>query len=306
MNFRLTRRRFGQIIIAGGVVVVAGSVVGRGFAQTSGKIFIIGVKSGQPTNTDSSIQVDSLDNGAETEAAVSEEESSSTKTIVVEAYNVESGEVTTETKTESVLESGEQIRGAAVDKKGLVISTNPIADQKQKPKRLISIDKKRNVKTKKVSGLSSDEALDLTQAEDGSVTGVVNNERSSAKPTLVNVESESGNVEKKPSSDQIASTEEFRIIAKCADGTSYGITTGSQGETSLVGVETGKAIQLTFEGSVWNSGFIDLVCTPTGELYAVGAKRYEYPNYLHKLNKQTGEITRLVPFNVAAITVEQR
>jgi hypothetical protein len=46
-----------------------------------------------------------------------------------------------------------------------------------------------------------------------------------------------------------------------------------------------------------------LVCSLGGQLLALGALRYESPNYLHIVNPSTGAMTRLIPFDVAKTTI---
>ncbi|MBV6624872.1 MAG: hypothetical protein KI793_18420 [Rivularia sp. (in: Bacteria)] len=102
---------------------------------------------------------------------------------------------------------------------------------------------------------------------------------------------------------ELPSDKQYKNVVVCDDGNSYAFLTDFQGDTSLVNITTGKTIPVTFEGKVWNNGFSGFVCAKNNQLYALGGRRYETPKFLHLLDKETGNLKRLAPFDVATITL---
>ncbi|AFY58015.1 hypothetical protein Riv7116_5647 [Rivularia sp. PCC 7116] len=102
---------------------------------------------------------------------------------------------------------------------------------------------------------------------------------------------------------ELPSDKEYKNVVVCNDGNSYAFLTDFQGDTSLVNITTGKTIPVTFEGKVWNNGFSGFICAKNNQLYALGGRRYETPKFLHLLDKETGNLKRLAPFDVATITL---
>ena len=337
----ISRRRFGQIAIASGAVVAISGLIGKSIAQTPG-VVILGVSPGT-VSSDSSDTVDSddvVDSEAE-ENSVVENDSNAKKPVVIQSYNVSTGQTSTVTTTQPILEKGELVSGFAVSKSGeLVVSTSPIAAEKNSSNRLVTL-KGSSVETKEVSGVAKDESLDLIELPDGSISGVVKKEDGTGSRRIVDVDSESGAVQKKntptkvpitgkletSSSRTIAKSEantqvlgaeatptveipnelpsdkEYKNVVVCDDGNRYAFLTDFQGDTSLVNITTGKTVPVTFEGAVWNNGFSGLVCAPDNKLYALGGRRYETPKFLHQLDKETGNLKRLAPFDVATIAL---
>jgi len=342
----ISRRRFGQIAIASGAVVAISGLIGKSVAQTPG-VVILGVTPGTVSD-DSSDTVDSddvVDSEAE-ENSVVENDSNAKKPVVIQSYNVSTGETKTVTTTKPILEKGELVSGFAVSKTGeLVVSTSPIAAEKNSSNRLVTL-KGNSVETKEVSGVAKDESLDLIELPDGSISGVVKKENGTGSRKIVDVDSESGAVKKKttptkvpikgnletssststavlkpgantqvleteklevaPSIEipsELPSDKEYKNVVVCNDGNRYAFLTDFQGDTSLVNITTGKTVPVTFEGGVWNNGFSGLVCAQNNQLYALGGRRYETPKFLHQLDKETGNLKRLAPFDVATIAL---
>ena len=339
----ISRRRFGQIAIASGAVVAISGLIGKSIAQTPG-VVILGVSPGT-VSSDSSDTVDSddvVDSEAE-ENSVVENDSNAKKPVVIQSYNVSTGQTSTVTTTQPILEKGELVSGFAVSKTGeLVVSTSPIAAEKNSSNRLVTL-KGSSVETKEVSGVAKDESLDLIELPDGSIGGVVKNENGTGSRKIVDVDSESGAVKesttptKVPSQgnletssststavvepgantqileaeaapsveipSELPADKEYKNVVVCNDGNRYAFLTDFQGDTSLVNINTGKTVPVTFEGAVWNNGFSGLVCAQNNELYALGGRRYETPKFLHQLDKETGNLKRLAPFDVATIAL---
>lgn len=330
----ISRRRFSQIAIASGAAVAISSLISKSVAQTPG-VVIFGVTPGT-VSSDASLNVDS-DDVVESEAkenSVVENDSNPKKPVVIQSFNVSNGQTKTVTTTQAILGKGEFVSGFAVSNTGtLVVATSSIAAKKNSSSRLITL-KDNSVETKEVSGVAKNESLDLIELPDGSIGGVVKNENGTGSREIVDVEPESGAVKKKttptklpiqgsletsssitsvakPETDtqaleipsELPSDKEYNNVVVCPDGNRYAFLTDFQGDTSLVNITTGKTVKVTFEGKVWNNGFSGLVCAKNNELYALGGRRYETPKFMHFVDKETGSLKRLGPFDVATITL---
>ena len=92
------------------------------------------------------------------------------------------------------------------------------------------------------------------------------------------------------------------------NGTIYTTTTGQQGETSLVQLALAQeqpiiGAQLKFEDTLWNSGLSSLACSPSDQLFALGARRYEAPYNLYTVNPSNGVMGLLRKWDVLKITI---
>lgn len=338
----ITRRRFGQIAIASGAAVVVGGLISKTVAQTPGGVVILGATSGKVSaNASQTTDFDDVSESEEQEESVVEEDSNPKKPIIIKSFNVSNGKTKTVTKTKPILEKGELISGLAVSSKGvLVVATTTVAGEGNTSNRLISI-KDNSVEIKEVSGVAKDDSLDLIELPDGSIAGVVKKENGTGSRKVVDVEPESGVVKKKTApirvlkqkslekqdssktldkqsksqvllaqkedtvevSSQLPSDKEYQSPVICDDGNRYAFLTDFKGKTSLVNITTGKTTPVTFEGAVWKNGFSSLVCADNNELYALGGRRYETPKFMHLVDKETGNLKRLGPFDVATITI---
>lgn len=340
----ITRRRFGQMAIASGAAVVIGGLISKTVAQTPAGLVILGATSGKVrANASQATDLDDFAESEEQEELAVEEDSNPKKPIIIKSFNVSSGQIKTVTKTKPILEKGELISGLAVSKKGtLVVATTTVAGEGNTSNRLISI-KDNSVEIKEISGIAKDDSLDLIELPDGSIAGVVKKENGTGSRKLVDVETQSAVVKKRAApiivpkkqslekkdnsktlnkqaksqvllaqkdetvevSSELPSDKEYQSPVICADGNRYAFLTDFKGKTSLINITTGKTTPVTFEGAVWENGFNSLICADDNELYALGARRYETPKFMHRVNKKTGNLKRLGGFDVATITVKR-
>lgn len=309
MNLKLTRRQFGQAAIATTATAALGAIINKTSAQTpSPATVILGVSPGSITSNNGSAtsQVESTDDTNNTRLTTGTKAASSTRTIVVQSFNVGSGSVTTILTTTPILESAEQISGFAALKDGTFAVAATSLDTSQKAAqltRLIILSQSAPPKSLTVSGLQKQEALvNLLNRKDGSLAGVVATTNGTSPVSIVTINPQTGEI-----TVQRNLPENLRVntLAECQDGNLYAIAVDRTGETSIVQIDNkGQTIPLRFNDQPWNSGFSGLVCSASNELFALGARRYESPKYIHSINKNTGVMTRIpIGFDVAKITM---
>ena len=299
MNMKLTRRQFSQLALASSAAIAVGTFATKTVAQTP-PLAILGIRPGSITSTDDSLtpEINSTD---QTTASIVQI-ASTARPIVVESLAVESLEVKTRLRTPPILNFGEQLSGFAglSDGKLVVAATSIDASQKaEQPTRLIFLSA--SPTTKSISGLKSNETLlDLEGLKDGSLLGIVGNNNGTPSFRLVSINPVTGEI-----TDRRTLSENQRIsnITECPNGNLYAIAVGQKGETNLVQIDRGQTTPLRYNNQPWNSGFSELVCSPSNQLFALGAGRYEPSKYLHTIDQNTGVITRLKQFNVARIAI---
>ena len=301
MNMKLTRRQFSQLALASSAAIAVGTFATKTVAQTPPQV-VLGIRPGSITGTDDSLtpEIDSTDQTDAT--ATADQVASTVRTIVVESLAVASLEVKTQLTTPPILEFGDQLSGFAALSDGRMVAAVTSVDASRKadqPTRLIFLSASPTTQT--VSGLKSNETLlSLQGLKDGSLIGIVGNKNSTPPFKLVSINPVIGQI-----TDQRTLSENQRIsnITECPNGNLYAIAVDQKGETNLVQIEPGQTTPLRYNNQPWNSGFSDLVCSPSNQLFALGAGRYEPSKYLHTIDQNTGVITRLKGFNVARITI---
>jgi hypothetical protein len=296
MNLKLTRRQFGQVAIATTVVAAVGTLVSKTLAQTPSSE-VLGLVVGSTSTDDlATPEIESIDNTDETTSKVAVV--STSQPLVVHSLN--RGSILT---SAPILEFGEQITGFAVLKNGThVVSTITTTDNKaDQPTRLLVLGA--SPKTLTLSGLKKQETIiDLFTRKNGSLGALVGKRNGTPPMSIVSINAQTGQI---TDEDKLSGNVRVTTVAECPDGNLYGISVDRKGQTSLVQINKGKdqTTPLTFNGQPWNSGFSGLACSSSNELFALGARRYESPKYLHTINKITGVITRIKDFDVARIAI---
>lgn len=304
MNLKITRRQFAQVAIATTATTALGVVANKTSAQIipSPITVIIGVRTGSisGSNNSGTPEIDSTDLTDEITGTTA---ASTTQSIVVESLNVLSLLLTPILTSIPVLDAGEQISGFAALKDGtFVVAATNFAKKADQPTRLIILRVGASPKIVNVSGLKKQEAvLDLLTRKDGSLAGLVGKKNGTPPVSLVRINPETGDITE---DNKLPANLRVSTVAECPDGNLYAIGLERKGETSLVQIDQGQTIPLRFNDQPWNSGFSGLVCSASNQLYALGARRYESPKYLHSINKNTGVITRIpIGFDVAKIGI---
>jgi hypothetical protein len=212
-------------------------------------------------------------------------------------------------RVQALVESNETLSGLTSLSDGtLVLVANPvISDGKQTtPTRIILLSTP--VKTLIVSGLEENQQLgSLLGTNDGRLLGLVGKKNGTPPIRLVDINLQTGQISfntkiKFPSDERVSN------LAQCPDGKLYTSLVGFDGDTTLVQLDSNqkkpiRLAQLKVNGQLWNNGLQSLVCSPTGQLIAFGAMRYETPNAVYSVDKTNGNMIRLQDFDAAQITL---
>ncbi|WP_375510332.1 hypothetical protein [uncultured Nostoc sp.] len=164
------------------------------------------------------------------------------------------------------------------------------------------------IRTLIISGLKQNQQLgSLLGTNDGRLIGLVGKKNGTPPITLVDINVQTGEISfiskiKFPKDERVSN------LAQCPDGKLYTSLVGLNGDTTLVQLDSNqkspiRLAQLKLNGQVWNNGLQSLVCSGTGQLLAFGALRYETPNGVYSIDKNSGNMTRLQDFDAAQITL---
>ncbi|MEH2015613.1 hypothetical protein [Nostoc sp.] len=208
-----------------------------------------------------------------------------------------------------LVEANETLSGFTCLSDGtLVVAVTPVsASRREKtPTRITFLSTP--VKTLIVSGLKQSQQLgSLVGTNDGRLIGLVNKKNGTPPIKLVDIDLQTGEISV-ISKVKLPNDERVSNLAECPDGKLYTSLVGSGGETTLVQLDSNqknpiRLAQLKLNGKVWNNGLQSLVCSATGQLIAFGALRYETPNVVYSVDKNSGNMTRLQDFDAAQITL---
>ncbi|MEH2136467.1 hypothetical protein [Nostoc sp.] len=212
-------------------------------------------------------------------------------------------------KSTPLLEPNEILSGFTSLSDGtLVVAITPVTTSRRQatPTRLTFLSTP--VKTLIVSGLKRNQQLgSLLGTIDGRLIGLVGKKNGTPPIILVDIDLQTGEIS--PIS-KIKFPNDRRIInlAECPDGKLYTSLIGLNGDTTLVQLDSNQKkpielAQLKVDGKALNNGLQSLVCSATGQLLAFGAMRYETPNVVYSVDKNSGNMTRLQNFDVTQITL---
>ncbi|MBD2448888.1 hypothetical protein H6G76_17340 [Nostoc sp. FACHB-152] len=299
MQLKLTRRQFGQLAIFSTTIAAVGAVINQTLAQESNKDpVILGIKTGlrdnnAPTNLDSDI-IDPFEESQITEP-------SALQPLIVESLNVRTQEIQTLLTTAPILETCERLSGFASINGKLIAAASYTCTRKKKDKKVRLIDLY-SLESVNLSGLKNNEDLyQLMRLANGSLGGLVGKDKGKGFSRIVTIDLNTGQI-----TDRKKVPEQKRVtaVAESSGGSLYGINTDKLGEIALSQIGDKQSKQLKYRGMSMNDGCDGLVWTPSNELYALLAFRYESPKYLHRINRSTGEMERIQGFDVAKIALE--
>ncbi|MEH1903374.1 MAG: hypothetical protein V7L04_18660 [Nostoc sp.] len=190
----------------------------------------------------------------------------------------------------------------------LVVAVTPVSTTKKQatPTRITFLGTP--VKTLIVSGLKKNQQLgSLLGTNDGRLIGLVGKKNGTPPIRLVDINLQTGEISlitkvKFPEDERVSN------LAECPDGKLYTSLVGFDGSTTLVQLDSNqknpiKLGQLKVNGEAWNNGLQSLVCSATGQLLAFGGMRYQTPNAVYSIDKNSGNMTRLQDFDAAQITL---
>ncbi|MBD2532332.1 hypothetical protein H6G97_23230 [Nostoc flagelliforme FACHB-838] len=312
MNYKVSRRQFGQLVLAGTVVSGLSYLANKSLAETP-SLDIVGIGSGPIINASQTaipeVNTTELDNTASN--------SVSTDIGVPKDMNVElvlqslitgNAQVLGD-KSTPLLGPNQILSGFTSLSNGtLVLAVTPITTSRRQATATHITFLGTPAKTLIVSGLKPNQQLgSLLGTNDGRLIGLVGKKNGTPPITLVDINLETAEI---TSIDKFKFPQDERSgnLAQCPDGKLYTTLLGLDGDTTLVQLDSNqkKPIrlgQLKFNDRKWNNGLQSLVCTTTGQLLAFGAMRYETPYAVYSVDKNSGNMTRLQYFDTTLIAL---
>ncbi|WP_341528306.1 hypothetical protein WKK05_02850 [Nostoc sp. UHCC 0302] len=297
MNRLLTRRRFGQVAIAG--TTLAGLAY-LGADKTLAK---------SPTKNLFGVLAD-VETGTIKIQSVNIPDLKSLNLLDLSSKNVLNLQVLDETKNfiKTILQLDndlEEFTGLSSFNGELNLSSSSIGKEtgtdkkgrkKQKQNKLKTIGKS-NSNTLTITGLGQDEKIRSVEALDkDSLVAIVAKSSVFGSSRIVKISRSKGNLIS--TGFPLPQTHNFSTLTQCPDGTIYASSNDPTGYTNLVQIDLAaqkvtKLVQLNFQNEVWKNGLAGLACSPTGELIALAAPRYVAINNLYKVDIKTGALTLL-------------
>jgi len=307
MSYKLSRRKFGQLALAGTLVSGLSYQTNKAFAQTP-SLKIIGIGSSPIISTD---KTDSPEvNTTELNSITRKNVATDIKPVGLVLQSLITGKAQILTnKSTPLVESNETLSGFTSLSDGtLVVAITPVSTSRKQatPTRITFLSTP--VKTLIVSGLEENQQLgSLLGTNDGRLIGLVGKNNGTPPIRLVDINLQTGEISfinkvKFPENERVSN------LAECTDGKLYTSLVESDGDTFLVQLDSNqkKPIrlgQLQVNGQAWNNGLQSLVCSGTGQLLAFGALRYQTPNTVYSVDKNSGNMTRLQDFDVTQIAL---
>ncbi|MBN3907210.1 MAG: hypothetical protein HWQ35_11790 [Nostoc sp. NMS1] len=312
MNHKLSRRQFGQLVLAGTVVSGLSYLTNKTLAQTpslnSSLNNIIGIGSSSIITTDKTVIPEV--NTTELDSTAPNNLSTDIKPVglVLQSLTTGNNQLLAD-KSTPLLEPNEILSGFTSLSDGtLVVAITPVTTSRRRatPTRITFLGTP--VKTLIVSGLKQNQQLgSLLGTNDGRLIGLVGKKNGTPPIVLVDINLQTGEISS-ISKVRFPNDERVSNLAECPDGKLYTSLVGFNGDTTLVQLDSNqkkpiRLAQLKVDDKEWNNGLQSLVCSATGQLLAFGAMRYETPNAVYSVDKNTGNMTRLQDFNATQITV---
>ena len=219
------------------------------------------------------------------------------------------GNATVADQVTPLVETNETLSGFTSLSDGtLVVAATPVSIARKQPTPTRITFLGTPIKTLIISGLKPNQQLgSLLGTVDGRLIGLVGKKNGTPPITLVDINLQTGEISP-ISKIKFPSDERVSNLAQCPDGKLYTSLVGLNGDTTLVQLNSNqkspiRLAQLKLNGQVWNNGLQSLVCSGTGQLLAFGALRYETPNAVYSIDKNSGNMTRLQDFDAAQITL---
>ncbi|MBE9104677.1 hypothetical protein IQ229_06895 [Nostoc cf. edaphicum LEGE 07299] len=310
MNYKLSRRRFGQLALAGTVVSGLSYLTKKALAETP-SVNIVGIGSSPIVDIDQTAITEVNTTELVENTALNSVSTVSTDIkpvgLVLQSLMTGKAQVLTD-KSTPLLEPNEILSGfTSLNDGTLVVAITPVALSRRQatPTRITFLGTP--VRTLIVSGLKPNQQLgSLLGTNDGRLIGLVGKKNGTPPIRLVDINLQTGEISP-ISKVKFLDDERVSNLAECPDGILYTSIAGAYGETTLVQLDPNqkKPIrlgQLKVNDRAWNNGLQSLVCSATGQLLAFGAMRYETPNAVFIVDKNTGNMTRLQDFDAAQIT----
>jgi hypothetical protein len=302
MELKLTRRRFGQLAIAGTVVAVLGNFQRKVFSQISTPpLVVMGIRLGSIPSPD-------VDTGLDDPVPDTDEIStapSATIELILESLDIADPQPQPLPIPQILLKSDEQVTGLTSLFDGTwVAAITPLPTRKNGggPTRLIVGP---FATTVTISGLKKKEQLgSLVGTKEGRLLGLIVKDNGRPPISLVEVDWKTG---KFASILKLPGNRRFSNLAEC-DGKLYTTGIDKDGTTSLQLLDLQKGdlnfiTDLKVNDTIWDNGLESLVCSPANQLFAFGAPRYKDPPALYSVDQSSGDMMKLENFDAIKITV---
>lgn len=298
MNRLLTRRRFGQVVIASTTLAgLAYLGANKSFAKSTTNT-LIGVLADVETGTlkIKSVIIPNL---------------KSLNLLDINSINPLNLQVLDETKNfiETILQLDndlEELTGLSSVNGDLNLSSSSVSNEsgtdkkakkKQKQNKLKTIGKS-NSNTLTITGLDKDEKIRSVEAlNQDTLVAIIAKNSVFGSGRIVKISRSKGNLIS--TGFPLSQTQNFSTLTQSPDGIIYASSNDPTGYTNIVQIDLAaqkvtKLVQLNFKGRVWNNGLAGLAYSPTGELIALAAPRYIAKNNLYKVDIKTGALTLLL------------
>ncbi|AVH62677.1 MULTISPECIES: hypothetical protein [unclassified Nostoc] len=313
MNYKFSRRHFGQLALAGTVASGLSYLGNKAFAQTPSlnipNLNIVGIGSSSIITTDQTVVP---------EVNITESDDSTAPNIVPTVTKpvglvlqslITGNSQVLEDKSTPLLEPNEILSGFTSLTDGtLVVAITPVTTSRRQAALTRITFLGTPVKTLIVSGLKRNQQLgSLLGTIDGRLIGLVGKKNGTPPIVLVDIDLQTGEISP-ISKVKFPNDERVSNLAECPDGKLYTSLVGLNGDTTLVQLDSNQKkpiglAQLKVDDKAWNNGLQSLVCSATGQLLAFGAMRYEIPNAIYSVDKSSGNMTRLQNFDTTKITL---
>ncbi|MEH2261708.1 hypothetical protein [Nostoc sp.] len=313
MNYKFSRRHFGQLALAGTVASGLSYLGNKAFAQTPSlnipNLNIVGIGSSSIITTDQTVVP---------EVNITESDDSTAPNIVPTVIKpvglvlqslITGNSQVLEDKSTPLLEPNEILSGFTSLTDGtLVVAITPVTTSRRQAALTRITFLGTPVKTLIVSGLKRNQQLgSLLGTIDGRLIGLVGKKNGTPPIVLVDIDLQTGEISP-ISKVKFPNDERVSNLAECPDGKLYTSLLGLNGDTTLVQLDSNqkkpiRLAQLKVDDKAWNNGLQSLVCSATGQLLAFGAMRYEILNAIYSVDKSSGNMTRLQNFDTTQITL---
>lgn len=275
MSHKLTRRQFAHLAIASTAGVALSSLASKTFAQTQTSLVINGVHAGDGPKF--------LD--------------------VTQGRVLNQRSALVSNQSRLTLEPRERLTGLSYLSDGtLIMSSTSTTTEENTPRSSTIRSFGNSPKKLTVSGLPPNQTVEsFVVTNNDSLLALVGQSNGAPPFRLANINRNTGQISFL--NFTLPANQRFSTLAQCPDGKIYATSPGPLGETSLVrlNLEQGEVInlaKLTLNGTVWDNGLRSLACSPAGQLFALGALRYETTNSVYIVEPLTGAMTLLTEFDV--------
>ncbi len=322
MNFRIKRRRFGQLAIATTTATIVANLTGRTVAQQTEVIYGVTLASTTKTKQLSKQQVSDISNSTPATVIISSDVVTGNirSTFEVPAATVENLQTPTETASKGIsTEPSERLTGLTTLSDGTFIVSSVASSKNGDTTRLIFIDSKSSKlkKGSKLSGFKKKNSTieSLLATKDGKLLSVISLNAGVPPFDLAVIDPQNGKV---TSGNELAlpavsPKQRLSNLTQSPDGKVHAIILGREKPPTLVQLDLeyqspatgrGKIIQLVelkFKNNSLGNDLLSLAFSPLGQLFALANLDNEKINSLFTVDVKTGELSFIRKFDVNKI-----